>query len=264
MIDAKTLQQFLNVVGKYNLNDDGWFAKKSLDAARDYLGKLRYPITWSDQRTYVAIEQLFLNSNIKAGLLVDGVVGQKTVDARAAYAKLLVKPTATTKPKPAPASKKTKWPKQRDVAEFFGKDPRKAPMARVVPPFQMYADYARKKNHKVSGFECHALVKDSIDRILAKTLAHYGADEIRRLNLDIFSGCRVVRRITGGSGWSMHSWGIAIDIDAANNEFRDSWKSGKMDGPEYAAFVQFWYDEGWINLGKERNYDPMHFQAPGF
>ena len=260
MIDGKTLQHFLNAVGRYGLATDGWFYAKSYAAARDYLGKLRYPTTWSDQRTYVAIEQLFLNSSMSAGLLVDGIVGSKTVDARAAYAKKLIKPKTTVKPKAAPASPKSQWPRQKDVPAFFGQDPRKIPLAYVVPRFTLYADYARKPSHKVSRFACHKLVKPALQRIFDTALEIYGEKDLRKLNLDIFSGCRVVRRITGGSGWSMHSWGIAVDIDAANNEFRDTWASGKMDGAEYKPYVDLWYAEGAINLGRERNYDPMHFQ----
>ncbi len=70
----------------------------------------------------------------------------------------------------------------------------------------------------------------------------------------------MIRRITVGEAYAMHSWGIAIDWDAANNQFRDTCASGKMDGAEYKFWVDLWYAEGAINLGRERNYDPMHFQ----
>lgn len=246
MIDAKTLQNFLNIAGGYRLIEDGDFGAKSFTASRDYLADRRYPATWPDPRTYVAIEQMYLNATIQAGLLVDGIDGPATAAARTQLAISVNRPAI--------------WPRQRDVPAFFGADPRTAPMAYVTPPYTMYADYARRSGDRVSRFMCHKLVKDPITRILHATLEHYGASEVRRLNLDIFSGCRVVRIITGGVGWSMHSWGIAVDIDAANNEFRDTWASGKMDGPEYKAFVDFWYGEGAINLGRERNYDPMHFQ----
>jgi hypothetical protein len=263
MIDAKTLQQFLNTVGRYGLDTDGWFYDASFTAARNYLGRLRYPTTWPDQRTYIAIEQLFLASALKRKLLIDGVVGNETLTARNDYAKLLIKPKPVVKPVPAPPTPRSRWGRQKDAAKIFGADPHKIPLAYVTPAYQMYADYRRRPADKVSRFRCHPLVKDSLGRIYARALAHYGAAELRRLDLDIFSGCFVIRKITGGSGMSMHSLGVAVDHDAAHNEFRDTWKSGVMDSPERAAFVQLWYDEGWINLGRERNFDPMHFQAPG-
>jgi hypothetical protein len=64
----------------------------------------------------------------------------------------------------------------------------------------------------------------------------------------------------GGSSWSMHAWGIAVDIDPERNSLYTTWKNAQMSKPEYEKFVQFWYDEGAINLGKERDFDPMHFQ----
>ena len=103
MIDAKTLQSFLNAVGRYGLETDGWFFEKSYTAARAYLQKLGYPATWPDQRTYVAIQQLFLNSTMNAGLLVDGILGRKTLEAESSYAKTLLTttPKVTVRPKPA-------------------------------------------------------------------------------------------------------------------------------------------------------------------
>lgn len=261
MIDAKTIQHFLNVAGDYGLAEDGAFGVKSYSAGRDYLADRRWTATFPDARTYIQLEQAFLNATMNAKLLIDGVAGPQTLTALDAYKRGSIGPIVV--PPKAPSVPRTKWPRQRDVPAFFGKNPRTAPMAYVTPAYQMYADYRRRPEHRVSRFMCHKLVRDPITRILNATLEHYGADEIRRLNLDIFSGCRVIRIITGGVGYSMHSWGIAVDIDAANNEFRDTWASGKMDGPEYKAFVDFWYGEGAINLGKERNYDPMHFQFPG-
>lgn len=260
MIAARTLQAFLNTAGGYNLAVDGQFGPRSYAAARDYLADRRYPATWSDARTYVALEQLFLNAAINALLLVDGVDGPKTAAARARYDAMAVKPQPTITPPPAPPTPRTQWPRQSEVPAFFGQDPHSISYGYVTPPYQMFADYRRWSEHRVSRFMCHALVKAPLQRILLGALDHYGAAELRRLNLDMFSGCRVVRIITGGVGYSMHSWGIAVDIDAANNEFRDTWESGKMDGAEYRAFVDLWYAEGAINLGRERNYDPMHFQ----
>lgn len=247
-IPARSLQHFLNLAGSYGLVEDGNFGPKSFAAARDYLADRRYPATWADDRTLIALQQLFLNATINAGLLVDGIAGAKFAAALAKYESVGSTPVRMV------------WPRQRDVPAFFGENPRTAPTAYVTPPYQLYADYARKPEHRVSRFMCHQLVKDPITRILNAAVEHYGAPKLRKLNLDIFSGCRVIRRITGGVGYSMHSWGIAIDWDAANNQFKDTWASGKMDGAEYKFWVDLWYAEGAINLGRERNYDPMHFQ----
>lgn len=248
MIDAKTLQKYLNLAGNYNLVADGVFGPKSFSAARDLLTDLRCPGTWPDARTYVAIEQLFLNSAIGTSLLVDGVDGPKTAAARLIY----TNSDLTPQPKV--------WPRQSSVPTYFGAITT-ANQTRVEVPFTMYADYQRLTSQIVETIQCHKLVAANLERILKRTVAHYGAVQLRKLNLDIFSGSRVVRIITGGVGYSMHSWGIAFDFDAANNEFdQQSWEGAAFSKAIYAPWLQFWYDEGAINLGKERNYDWMHFQ----
>lgn len=247
LIDPKIIQHFINSAGGFTLVEDGLFGLKSYTAGRTMLARARQVASYADDRTYIQLCQMFLNWKIGAGLLVDGIAGSATLAAVTRFKWI----APVTVPR---------WPRQVDVPAFFGEDPHYAPMGYVTPPFPMFAEYDRLAGHRVSRFMCHILVKAHIQRILERTLAHYGLAAIRRLNLDIFSGCKVIRLVTGGVGYSMHSWGIAYDCDAAHNEFRDTWASSVMDGAEYAAFVQFWYDEGAINLGRERNYDPMHFQ----
>ncbi len=248
MIDPKTLQNFLNTAGGYGLIVDGQFGLRSYTATRDYLADRGYPATWTDARTYIALEQLFLNATIGAGLLVDGVDGPQTEAARVAYKNL------ATLPQPV------LWPRQSSVPTFFGAITLENQEYAQVP-YPMYADYGRLSAHRVSRIMCHRKVRPHVERVLKRALVHYGATQIRKLNLDIFSGSRVVRRITGGTGYSMHSWGIAFDFDAAHNEFdQQSWEGAAFAKTIYAPWIKFWYDEGAINLGRERNYDWMHFQ----
>jgi hypothetical protein len=201
---------------------------------------------WSNQRTLIALNQLFLNKTNNAKLVIDGIYGQKTADALYIYNTTILNVV------------KNYWPRQADVPSYFGEVG--ANQVFVTLPYLMYGDYERKI--KVTQFSVHKKVAASVKRIFNQTLHHYGLQEIRRLNLDIFSGCLNVRRITGGSGWSMHSWGIGIDIDAAHNQFDQQASEGAAFAkPIYAPFVSFWEAEGWVSLGRARNYDWMHFQA---
>lgn len=84
---------------------------------------------------------------------------------------------------------------------------------------------------------------------------------IRALGLDLFGGCLNVRAMRGGKALSMHSWGIAIDVDPEHNPLRWGRDKARMAGPDYAPFLDIWESEGWISLGRERNYDWMHVQA---
>ena len=79
--------------------------------------------------------------------------------------------------------------------------------------------------------------------------------------MELFGGSLNVRRMRGGSAWSIHSWGCAIDFDPERNQLR--WKKPKavLSSAECADFWHFWEEEGWVSLGRARNYDWMHVQA---
>jgi hypothetical protein len=65
----------------------------------------------------------------------------------------------------------------------------------------------------------------------------------------------------GGNSYSMHSWGIAIDFDPERN--RLNWNSGeaRLAKPDCIPFWQAWEAEGWVSLGRTRDFDWMHVQA---
>ena len=62
----------------------------------------------------------------------------------------------------------------------------------------------------------------------------------------------------GGNSLSLHSWGIAIDLDADDNSFRDSWPM-KADMP--LEIMEEFSKEGWLSAGAFWGYDAMHFEA---
>ena len=68
-----------------------------------------------------------------------------------------------------------------------------------------------------------------------------------------FNGCFNVRKIRGGISWSLHSWGIAIDINAAWNGLG---KEPQISKELVACFT----DAGFHWGGKFTRKDGMHFQ----
>ena len=148
------------------------------------------------------------------------------------------------------------WPLQRDCMTFFGDVGTNQVSCEM--PFPLIIPWEKKT--KILKYSCHKLVKAPMERIWQRTLDYYGMQKIQELGINLFGGCLNVRPIRGGSTWSMHSWGIAVDIDPDRNALHTSWKDSQMSKPEYKKFVEFWYDEGAINLGKEANFDSMHFQ----
>jgi hypothetical protein len=77
----------------------------------------------------------------------------------------------------------------------------------------------------------------------------------------MFGGCLNVRKMRGGSAWSIHSWGAAIDLDPDNNQLKWASPKATFSKKEYEPFWKIVEAEGWTSLGRRRNYDWMHFQA---
>ncbi len=116
-------------------------------------------------------------------------------------------------------------------------------------------------NTHVNRLSCHSKVADSLTRVLTKVLAHYGHEQLRELRLDRYGGCYNKRRMRGGSRWSTHAWGIALDYDPERNQLKWSRERAAFAGPQYDAWWSCWEAEGWVSLGRNRNFDWMHVQA---
>ncbi len=65
----------------------------------------------------------------------------------------------------------------------------------------------------------------------------------------------------GGQSYSMHSWGIAIDFDPERNQLKWGRPRARLSHSDAAPFWDAWEAEGWVSLGRARNFDWMHVQA---
>ena len=113
---------------------------------------------------------------------------------------------------------------------------------------------------KVNRMRCHKLVKDNFKAVFDDLLAHYGYEKIVELGIDLFGGCFVFRNMRGGTQFSRHSWGVAIDLDPVRNQLKESSKTARFARPEYKPMIDIFYKHGFLSLGKEKNYDWMHFE----
>ena len=265
------LQIMLQKANLYKSAIDGKVGPKTREAILKLLKS--YSVStkgWNNHRLKVAGEQaLYKSLKIDVGA-IDGIDDHVLGNARSVYqAKLtlnfrdnveeLVK-VEVIKPIPVKTSGKVtpvrSWPRQKDCVKFFGKVGTNQDTC--VLPFPMVIAWDPKK--KVNKFSCHRLVKMPMERIFQRTLEHYGYERIQELRLHYWGGCLNVRKMRGGSSYSMHSWGIAVDLDPDNNQLRWGRDKATFAKPAYNKFWEFVYDEGAISLGKERNFDFMHFQ----
>lgn len=112
----------------------------------------------------------------------------------------------------------------------------------------------------VTKLRCHKLVAIKFEAVFKDILATYGLPKIKELGIDLFGGCFNFRKMRGGSAWSKHSWGIAIDLDPARNTLKETSRTARFARPEYKDMIDIFYKHGFISLGREKNYDWMHFQ----
>jgi hypothetical protein len=112
----------------------------------------------------------------------------------------------------------------------------------------------------VTTMMCHKLVAPKFKAAFTDILAEYGYRKLRELGIDLFGGCFNYRKMRGGSAWSTHSWGIAVDLDPARNTLKETSKTARFARPEYKPMIDIFYKHGFESLGREKNYDWMHFQ----
>ena len=101
---------------------------------------------------------------------------------------------------------------------------------------------------------------DVLGNVFTEILEVYGLAKIQELGIDLFGGCFAFRAMRGGSDYSRHSWGIAIDLDPERNQLKETNKTARFARPEYKPMIDIFYKHGFINLGVEKNYDWMHFE----
>lgn len=115
-------------------------------------------------------------------------------------------------------------------------------------------------NTKVKRISVHKLVAENFKAVFNDLLAHYGYEKIVELGIDLYGGTFNFRKMRGGTDWSKHSWGVAIDLSPSNNALKTTWSKAQFSKPEYKAMIDIFYKNGFISLGKERGYDAMHFE----
>jgi len=125
-------------------------------------------------------------------------------------------------------------------------------------PYPMRLAWDKKTTVKT--MRCHKLVADDFQKVFADLLAHYGLVKIQELGIDLFGGCFNFRAMRGGSDYSRHSWGIAIDLDPEGNQLKETSKTARFARAEYQPMIDIFYKHGFVSLGREKNYDWMHFE----
>lgn len=150
------------------------------------------------------------------------------------------------------------WPNgnTKEMIEFFG--PVGTNQSRVPVPYTL--KLAWDTDTTLDKFTCHKKVVEPIQQAMENILNVYGLDFIQENKLDYWGGCLNVRKKRGGSSWSMHSWGTAIDWNPMDNRLRWGSDKAQLARPEFEQFWQAWERVGAQSLGRKYNFDYMHVE----
>lgn len=254
----KVVQASLNKQYRQNLVVDGDAGRKTM-AAIDMVPFV--PTHWKRDRKIVGyIQHASMLNDINAGP-VDGYWGPQTDYAyellKAKQSGIITKPWRDDEGLGARPSRN--WPNQEQssLQRYFGTPGQN--QGKINSPYPLKIAWNTAKS--LSRFSAHEKVCDSAERVLGRVLSHYGQGRIQQLGLDLWGGCLNVRKMRGGTKWSTHAWGIAMDWDPARNRLRWGKDRATLATSEYDMWWKLWEEEGWVSLGRARNYDWMHVQA---
>jgi hypothetical protein len=219
---------------------------------------------WSTARKHLAVQQLVL---LRLGFdpgKIDGLLGPQTAFAYDLFKSRDPEALATFKDTdahtdPIIVPQHSSWPKQTasSMDRHFGEKGTNQGSLKLPYPMRI----AWNKDQTCAKITLNKRVLESAGRVFEKIASRYDARARARLGFDLFGGSLNIRRMRGGSAWSIHSWGCAIDFDPEHNQLKWNGRKATLASPECEAFWQFWEEEGWVSLGRARNYDWMHVQA---
>lgn len=108
------------------------------------------------------------------------------------------------------------------------------------------------KTRKVNNITCHKDIVVPLTNVLNEILKVYGYEKIVSLGIDLYGGCFNFRKMRGGSDYSVHSWGLAIDLDPERNQLKETSKTARFARPEYKPMIDVFYKHGFVSLGREK------------
>jgi hypothetical protein len=256
------IQKELNKRNRNAGDEDGLMGKDTRAAMGTVIG---LPEKWTDNRKVIGCIQLL---GMQQGLEVnpfDGYWGAQTDHVFESLQELEEKgelpenwrDDEDINTREATTPNPQQWPLESELERYYGAVGQN--QTRIQLPYKHVI--AWDTSQAITSFSCHEKVADSLLRVLNRVLSHYGEEKIKALGLDMFGGCLNVRKIRGGNRYSTHSWGISIDYNPAQNKLRWGKDKAQFAKPEYDMWWKCWEDEGWISLGRLKDYDWMHVQA---
>lgn len=178
----------------------------------------------------------------KIGTRADGFWGPKSIAACKAHLLRLM-------PYPSP------WPAadSASLREYYGPPGDESKLVTIDFPYPMFYD-----GRPVTRTRVHRRCADSLLRVLRDIAGLIPTAPHIRDEAEDYGGVYNVRKKRGGTSYSLHAYGAAIDLDADDNSFRAAWPVA-ADMP--LEIIEAFAREGWVSGAAFWGYDAMHFQA---
>lgn len=149
---------------------------------------------------------------------------------------------------------------QEQIIKKYGNpDPKGGYLTVIDLPYPMRL--AWDTDSSVIKMRCHKLAAERFKKVFKEILQVYGLKRIQELGIDLFGGCFHYRQKRQGSSLSMHSWGIAIDLDPSRNGMNTSVKQANFSKEEYKALRGIFKKNGFEWGGDLWKKDCMHWQV---
>lgn len=266
-MEHRHLQMLLAATGDYTGGIDGILGPISRAAMHAVEARHKALYTFdvnstTDARRRTAAAQACLHQLKHDPGAVDGWDGVNTTEALNAF---LFKTTngreevvdRTAEPS---FSAPTSIPTQAQVESVYGKPgPQiKSRLVTIKLPFKLRIDWnLRQRTNKIT---VHKDCAQQLEKAIIAVRAHYGEAEMERLGIDRYAGAYNHRKMRGGSKWSMHAYGCAIDFYAQPNGLRTTCPQALFCGAEYKDFLDIMEKNEWLPAIRLWGKDAMHFQ----
>lgn len=183
-----------------------------------------------------------IDMQMKIGTQPDGFWGPKSIAACQKHLRSLM-PDINPWPSTDAAS----------LRKFYGDPCDESQLTTITFPYPVFYDGKIVRTARV-----HRKCAMSLLRVMTAIGNKYHSYEGIMEEIEDYGGCFNFRLKRGGSSYSLHAYGAAIDLDADDNTFRDNWPM-KADMP--LEIMEEFAREGWVSAGAFWGYDAMHFQA---
>lgn len=266
-MQIRHLQLVLAETGHYTGGIDGLIGPKTLAAMHDLESHHRSlytfdPSSTTDARRHAAALQAGLKQLGHDPGLVDGWWGVNTEEALNAFLFKTAhgRDEVIERTPSAGFTPSSSVPHQNDVASIYGQpgEQVKSRLRTIDLPFPLRLDWNLRK--KVSRVTIHRDCAEQLVAALSAVRDHYGAERMHELGIDRYAGGYNHRKMRGGSKWSMHAYGCAVDFYAAPNGLRARCPQALFCGAEYQPFLDIMQEHEWLPALRLWGADAMHFQ----